>query len=95
MNLPRRMLIFAMALNIKDERTDALARALAHEAGEPLTVATRIAIEERLGRLRAARTSRTTSDDLLAIIERGRHRPRLSDLAEDDILGYDASGIPS
>ncbi len=88
------MVIFLMALNIKDERTDALARALAQEAGEPLTTATRIAIEERLDRLRAARSSRTTGDDLLAIIERGRQRPVLTDRSEDEILGYDASGIP-
>ncbi|CAN5579203.1 type II toxin-antitoxin system VapB family antitoxin [soil metagenome] len=83
-----------MALNIKDPHTDALARTLAREAGEPLTTATRIAIEERLARLRAQRPTRETHDDLAAIIDRGRRRPLLSNQSEDEILGYGADGIP-
>ena len=37
-----------VSLNIKDPRTDELARQLAAETGESITVAARIAIEERL-----------------------------------------------
>lgn len=83
-----------MAINIKDERTDALPRALAREANEPLTTATRIAIEERLLRLRALRSARNNDDDLVSIIDRGRQRPLLTDRSKDDILGYNADGIP-
>lgn len=83
-----------MAINIKDERTDALARVLAREANEPLTTATRIAIEERLLRLRALRSARNNDDDLVSIIDRGRQRPLLTDRSKGDILGYNADGIP-
>lgn len=83
-----------MAINIKDERTDALARVLAREANEPLTTATRIAIEERTLRLRALTSARNNDDDLVSIIDRGRQRPLLTDRSKDDILGYNADGIP-
>lgn len=83
-----------MALNVKDPRTDALARALAQEAGEPLTTAIRIAIEERLARLRTQHVPRETHDDLAAIVDRGRRRPMLSHQTEAEILGYGADGIP-
>ena len=41
-----------MALNIKDTITDALARELAAQTGESLTDAIRIAMSERLARVR-------------------------------------------
>ena len=41
-----------MALNIKDPETDRLARELAQATGESITEATRVAIAERLARVR-------------------------------------------
>ena len=43
-----------MALNIKDPETDRLARLLARETGESITVAARIALEDGSGRVVAA-----------------------------------------
>jgi antitoxin VapB len=83
-----------MALNIKDSETDRLARELARETGESITVATRIAIEERLARARARRQRAHRSADLLAIIRRGRARPMLDDRSADEIVGYDEHGLP-
>ena len=83
-----------MALNIKDPETDRLARELSRETGESITVAARIAIAERLARIRAARTARTT-DDLQDIIDRGRARPLIDYRPVDEILGYDEHGLPS
>jgi len=83
-----------MALNIKDPEADRLARELARLTGQTITAALKEAITDKIAITRA-RQRTGTSADLLAIIERGRHRPMLTDLTEDEILGYDEHGIPS
>ncbi|GEK80122.1 type II toxin-antitoxin system VapB family antitoxin [Agrococcus baldri] len=82
-----------MALNIKDPETDRLARELAQATGETITVAARRAIEERLRRVRA-RSASGVEAQVQAIIERGRARTPLDDRGADEILGYDAVGLP-
>lgn len=84
-----------MALNIKDAETDRLVRQLARETGESITVATRVAIEERLARLHARRHATRSGDELYRIIERGRARRTLDERPVDEILGYDEHGLPS
>ncbi len=84
-----------MALNIKDPETDRLARQLAAETGESITVAARRAIEERLHRVRARASADAADDILLAIIARGRGRAMLDDQDADAILGYDEHGLPA
>ena len=81
-----------VALNIKDPRTDQLARELAELSGLPITVAVREAIEERLAVLRVR--SQATPLDLAQIIVRGRARTTADTRSEDEILGYDAQGLP-
>ncbi|MCC5953198.1 MAG: type II toxin-antitoxin system VapB family antitoxin [Acidimicrobiia bacterium] len=83
-----------MAINIKDEGTDRLARELAELTGQPITVAVRIAIEERLSLLRR-RQAVASAPDLGEIITRGRQRAVLDDRAEAEILGYDDDGLPA
>lgn len=82
-----------MALNIKDARTDELARELATLTGQPITRALREAIEQRLATLRAA--ERATAPGLQEIIERGRRRTTVDGRPADEILGYDDQGLPS
>ena len=83
-----------MALNIKDEATDRLARELAAETGQPITTAVREAIEAQLASIRRRR--RVTDDqELLGIIARGRARSVVDERSEDEILGYDTHGLPS
>lgn len=84
-----------MALNIKDGETDRLARELARETGETITVAARVAIQERLARVRHRHQHRPDTEELQQIIERGRARRILDDRAPDQILGYDQHGLPS
>jgi antitoxin VapB len=84
-----------MALNIKDPQTDRLARQLAAVAGESITVAARVALEERLARVRARSNRAAHSAELDAIVARGRERANLDDRAADDIVGYDEHGLPS
>lgn len=83
-----------MALNIKDERTDRLARELAAATGESITVAARRAIEERLDRVKARASAQIIERQLGAIIDRGRARALLDARSEDEILGYDELGVP-
>jgi antitoxin VapB len=78
-----------MSLNIKDPRTDTLARELARTTGETLTQAVTVAVSERLERLQAGRRPRRLADQLDEIA-----LPVLDERSEDEILGYDAHGLP-
>lgn len=84
-----------MALNIKDADTDRLARELAAITGESITVAARIAIEERLSRVRRQQPHGDRADSLREIVERIRALPVLDDRSPDEIVGYDEDGLPS
>lgn len=83
-----------MALNIKDSETDRLARELAAETGESITIAARRAIEERLARVRTRRAAAPAADELLALIARGRKRAVVDPRNAEEILGYDQDGLP-
>lgn len=83
-----------MALNIKDPEADRLVRELVAVTGESITEAARAAFAERLQRVRARAAAPEVRAELEAIIERGRRRTVLDDRSEDEILGYDARGIP-
>ena len=82
-----------MALSIKTEEADRLARELAAATGESLTEAVTVAIRERLFRLRA---------DKDAYIERVRRLQAefaaatiIDTRSDDEIIGYDEHGLPS
>lgn len=83
-----------MAINIKDPATDRLARELAELTGQPITVAVRDAIEDRLVELRR-RATMTAATDVSGIIARGRQRRLLDERTEDQILGYGDDGLPA
>jgi antitoxin VapB len=84
-----------VALNIKDQAADSLARELAAETGETITTAVTIAVRERLERLRGAVPRERRHEELTRIARRSAKR-RVRDAREaDEILGYDAEGIPS
>lgn len=83
-----------MALNIKDPETDRLVRELAGLTGESITQATRRAVQERLQRERARTGAGDVRHELQDIIRRGRTRPILDDRPLDELLGYDATGLP-
>ena len=84
-----------MALNIKDPVTDRLARELARATGESITVSLRVAIEDRLRRIRACERSTPQEVELHALIRRGRAREALDDRPAEQILGYDEHGLPT
>lgn len=84
-----------MALNIKDEGADRLARELAAETGESITTAVTIAVRERLERLRGAVPRERRHRALRQIAERSADRPLLDPRPADEIVGYDRNGLPS
>lgn len=84
-----------MAINIKDSETDRLAREVAKRTGETITDAIRTALQERLRRLVGRYTAPTKRERLYEILTRVDALPRLDARSEDEILGYEESGIPS
>jgi antitoxin VapB len=83
-----------MALSIKHDEADQLARALARETGETLTEAVVTALRERLGRVRRPGRATRLRADIHAIQTRVARLPVLDARAADDILDYDEYGAP-
>ncbi len=82
-----------MALSIKSDRADRLARELATETGESITDAVTVAIEERLRRER--RNTRRMVGDIMTIASEAGALPVLDDRTADEIIGYDENGLPT
>ena len=82
-----------MALSLKDPETDRLAREVAAVTGETLTTAIRTALAERLVRERTRRGETDVARKLLAIGAECAALPDLDSRTEDEILGYDSSGL--
>ena len=83
-----------MALSIRNQRAEELAREVAAESGETMTQAIIRALEERLERLRGRRRLTDTAREILKISDRCSALPDLDPRSPDDILGYDSNGIP-
>lgn len=83
-----------MALSIKSDEADRLARHVAAATGESLTDAVVISLRERLERLRAAQEP--------SLVERVRRLQAeaaeleiLDRRSPEEIIGYDADGLPT
>jgi len=83
-----------MPLSIKNDRTEKLAREVAHEAGESLTLAIQKSLEERLERLRLRRRKRLLESQIDEILARVDQLPMLDSRSPDEILNYDENGLP-
>ncbi len=81
-----------MALSIKNERAERLAREVAKETGESLTLAVLHSLEERLEKLKGRRTAPDLVATILSISARCSALPDLDDRSADAILGYDEHG---
>lgn len=80
-----------MALSIKSDEADRLARELSDLTGQSITQAVTAALSERLDAERRARRHRRSSADLVA--EFGRLQV-LDRRTAEEILGYDRNGLP-
>lgn len=85
-----------MALSIKNQQAEDLARSLARETGENLTEAIRKALSERLERVRAGSAHPTVieGDELEEICNAYRQLPLLDPRSPEEILAYDSRGLP-
>jgi antitoxin VapB len=83
-----------MALSIKNDETERLARQVARETGESLTEAIQNSLQERWERLKARRRSQVLTGQVEDLLRRVDALPNLDSLPEDEILGYDESGAP-
>lgn len=80
-----------MALSIKSERADQLARELVELTGESITDAVVASLEARLEVERRRRRAVGLGD----IVERFRQLPVLDGRDADQIIGYDDDGLPA
>ena len=82
-----------MSLNIKDPEAHQLAQRLAEETGETMTQAVTVALREKLSRVRRAKRSKATAEELQAITR--RFQSHLKGPVEDHgTLLYDEKGLP-
>jgi antitoxin VapB len=86
-----------MALNLKSEEADRLARELADRTGETLTQAVITALRERLERCRPRPDDGLEDDlveDVLVLADRFSRLPVFDVRSPDEIVGYDQTGVP-
>ena len=83
-----------MALNIRNPETEELAETLAKLTGEKKTQAVTKALRDRLERVRRRLSGRRLADELDEIALHSASLPVLDARDADEILGYDASGLP-
>lgn len=83
-----------MALNIKSDEADRLARHLARVTGESITEVITVALRERLARVEGVRRAPSLRDEVRRIQERIAALPVLDPRSDDDIVGYDDAGLP-
>ncbi len=84
-----------MNLNIKNDETYRLAAELAQLMGETMTGAVTVALRECLARHKRQQTGRQLADELDEIAHHCAALPVLDDRCDEDILGYDAHGLPN
>jgi len=84
----------SMALNIRNKETEQLATALASLTGETKTEAVRKALAERLERTRRMRGKRRLVEEIDEIADHCASLPVLDHRSADEILAYDANGLP-
>lgn len=85
-----------MGLSIKNDETEQLVRKLAKQRGIGVTSAIKLAVNNQLLRDRFAPTddwSRRLAD-IDAIQRRSSALPVLDHRTDDEILGYDSTGLP-
>jgi antitoxin VapB len=89
-----------MALNIKNEEVERLAREVAQVTGETKTEAIRRALAGRIERLGAnegerpaARLRRFLEEELWPVVPKAERGRRLTTAEEDELLGYGSEGV--
>lgn len=82
-----------MSLNIKDREAHKLAQQLAEETGTTMTKVVTEALREKLGRVRRAKRSKATAEELKAIAKRFRSHLK-GPVQDHGTFLYDERGLP-
>ncbi len=83
-----------MALSIKDEKADRLARELAKRTGESLTEAVTRALEERLRRVAPRKRDERLLRELNELARQSAALAGADKRTHEEIIGYDENGLP-
>ena len=85
-----------MGLSIKNDEVERMVRDIATTRGVSMTEALRQVLAEELARASAAREAEVEAKvrKVREIVERTARLPRLSELGDDEIIGYDEHGLP-
>jgi antitoxin VapB len=85
-----------MALNIKSEVVDRLARDLARLTGKSITQAVEDSLRAELDKAKrqTRRSTQSVKEQLLALGEVIKSMPVRDPRSADEILGYDDNGVP-
>jgi antitoxin VapB len=85
-----------MGLSIKNAEVERMVREIATTRGVSMTEALRQVLAEEVERQRAAREAEIEAKVLRVreIVERTARLPRLNELSDDAIIGYDEIGLP-
>lgn len=83
-----------MPISIKNPETEGLAREIAKETGESITEVITKSLRERMQRLHGRRRVQPLEERMADLLQRLDALPTLDTRSEDEILGYDDSGIP-
>lgn len=86
-----------MGLSIKNDQVEWMVREIATTRGVSMTEALRQVLAEEMARAAAAREAEIEARvaAVMAIAREVAAMPDISDMTDDEILGYDADGIPS
>lgn len=83
-----------MALSIKDPETDRLVRRLARQRRTSFTQAIKLAVKNELGK-----KGHVEESDFMRAVKKAQaligEMPVLTDMSDDEILGYDEHGLPA
>lgn len=83
-----------MALNLRNAEAERLAARLAQLTGETKTEAVTKALRDRLARLQREKSVRRLADELDDIATHCARLPLRDRRTADEIVGYDADGVP-
>lgn len=83
-----------MALSIRNQKAEKLARELAAESGQTITQVIIQALEEKLERHRGRAAAYNLKEEILKISKRCSAIPDRDQRSVDAILGYDSIGVP-
>ncbi|MFH2132443.1 MAG: type II toxin-antitoxin system VapB family antitoxin [bacterium] len=81
-----------MAISIRNEKTEQLAREVAALTGKNMTAAITLALEEQLERIKGRKATMDLVEEIIQISERCKSLPDIDPRTPDEILGYDQDG---